>query len=132
MVPVEQKSLLSVVGRKVSEESFSRYIRATSIVWPTAECPLAVLFEAQAKMAWVGNAVRQFLQEAGEPITKDILHRYQSVTGKRDKGWREELRCQSVDSMDIPTFIQYVNLCASTRWSDVLDQYSDRIFREAL
>lgn len=131
VVPVEQKSLLNTIDHKVSEASFSRYIRATSIVWPTAECPLAVLFEKQAKMAWAGSAVRQFLEEAEEPITEDVLRQYQSVTGKRDKQWRETLKRQSVDAMDLPTFIQFVNLCASTRWSDVLNHYSDRICREA-
>ena len=120
--PVEQKSFLhcACLKPRVSEASLSRYMRATDISWADGSAPLDILFSDGAKRVWVANAVRQFVMESGESITKTMLDEYASVPVSRATGKRNRLAQMTPDALDLPTFIQKANMFAGTRWQDVV------------
>jgi hypothetical protein len=120
--PVEQKSFLHCAGLepRISEESLSRYIRATDIAWTDGSAPLDTLFGDGAKRAWVANAVRQFVLESGEVVSGAVLDEYASVPVNRSAAKRRRLAQMAPESMDLPTFLEKANMLAGTRWQDVV------------
>ena len=128
-IPVEQKSFLRMLDLtpKVSEESFSRYIRHCSIVWPDGICPLNLLFSDTAKEAWVANAVQQFMTEVKMKLSTGSLDYYSDVTIPRDSKRKHDLSGKSIDAMDLPTFIAVANMKAGTKWKRVIDNYGNMI-----
>jgi hypothetical protein len=120
--PVEQKSFLHCAGLepKISEESLSRYIRATDIAWTDGSAPLDILFSDGAKRTWVANAVRQFVMESGEAVSDAVLDEYASVPVNRSAARRRRLAQMAPESLDLPTFIEKANMLAGTRWQDVV------------
>ena len=126
-IPVEQKSFLACAGlnSKVSEDSLSRFIRATDIAWTDGSAPLDIIFSAAVRRAWVANAVRQFVEAEGEKVTDELLAEYESVKVKRDE--KADLAKKMPDAMGLPTFIQRANMLARTQWAEVIAQYGDRM-----
>lgn len=114
-------------GENLSEASLSRYVRATQIVWPNGSGELSVLFSDSARRAWVANAVRQFLEARGEPVTPQILDEYASATAARSKNGRDRMLQRRVDRMDLPSLIATANMLAGTKWADVVSEYRNRL-----
>jgi len=127
--PVVQKSFLRCAGLepRVSEASLSRYIRATAIVWTDGRAPLDILFSDEAKRVWVANAVRHFVMESGESVSTDMLDEYASVPVNRSADRRRRLAQMATEALDLPTFIEKVNMLAGTRWQDVVSCCRDRM-----
>lgn len=127
LISVQQKSLIKCAGLSVREETLSRYIRETRIVWPDATCSLDVLFCKNAQYSWVANSVGQFLGEIGEKVDREAMMRLRLIQGKRGGKERTQIKAGNIRDLDLSAFVRHVNMMADTKWSDVLDCYLDRM-----
>ena len=125
-VSVLQKDILAMLELHppVSEASFSRFIRASTLVWDEGVAPVSVLFSDMARLAWVAKCVWLF---AGGSLTAAVLTDNAGVRVRKGKLNRNRLLATPVGSMDFQSFIEYANRKAGTRWSAVLEQYQDRM-----
>lgn len=133
VIPVVQKSFLRCadLDSRVNEASLSRYIRATDISWHSGSGPLDVLFSDGARRAWVANAVKQFVEGAGEKVSAAMLDEYASLTVSRGSEGRRRLARISAAATDLPTFIKQANMLAGTRWPEVIAHCRDRLLGRA-
>lgn len=111
----------------LSEASLSRYVRASNLVWYDGSGELGVLFGDSARRAWVANAVKQFVESRGEVVTSEMLNEYASAKVARSRGGRNRMLQRRVERMDLPSLIATANLLAGTKWSDVIDEYRNRL-----
>ena len=127
--PAIQKDflILSGIHPKVRPADFSRFLRSCHLVWHDGSAPLQILFGPEAKRAWVARAVTQFLDKFSGQITQKLLDEYTTITVPRDKAAQSALRRQPIESMDVPTFVELVNLLAGTRWREVIEKYRNRM-----
>jgi hypothetical protein len=126
LTPVRQKAFLPLLALKqeVSEASFSRFIRASQLVWQDGTAPLNILFSEDARMAWVAKSIWLFAEGR---LTESVLSRHANIKVQKGGAPRNSLLRTPVNSMDFPTFIEYANLCAGTTWREVLERYQERM-----
>lgn len=125
-IPVRQNDFLALLGwnPEVSEASFSRFIRATTLVWDDGVAPLNILFSEAARLAWVAKSVWVFAEGR---LTESVLNGHADIKVRKGGASRSTLLRTPVNSMDFPTFIEYANLCAGTAWREVLERYQKRM-----
>lgn len=125
-IPVRQNDFLALLGwnPEVSEASFSRFIRATTLVWDGGVAPLNILFSEAARHAWVAKSVWVFAEGR---LTEAVLQGNADVKVRKGSVSRSAILSAPVGSMDFPSFIEYANLCAGTKWSEVLQHYQNRM-----
>lgn len=125
-VSVLQKDILAMFQLQppVSEASFSRFIRASTLVWEDGVAPLSVLFSEAARLAWVARCVWLF---AGGSLTTAALRSNAGIKVQKGKANRNKSMATPTGSMDFQSFIEYANRQAGTKWSAVLEQYQERM-----
>jgi hypothetical protein len=125
-VSVLQKDILGMFQLQppVSEASFSRFIRASTLVWGDGVAPLSILFSEAAGIAWVARGVWLF---AGGSLTAAVLRNNAGIKVQKGKANRNKSGATPIGSMDFQAFIEYANRQAGTKWSAVLERYQDRM-----
>ena len=125
-VSVLQKDILGMfqLQTPVSEASFSRFIRASTLVWGDGVAPLNILFSEAAGIAWVARGVWLF---AGGSLTAAVLRNNAGIKVQKGKANRNKSGATPIGSMDFQSFIEYANRQAGTKWSAVLERYQDRM-----
>lgn len=125
-IPVRQNDFLVLLklNTEVSEASFSRFIRATTLAWDDGIAPLNILFSEAARLAWVAKSVWIF---ADGNLSDSVLQGSADIKVRKGSLSRNTILSTPIGSMDFPSFIEYANLCAGTKWSEVLQHYKNRM-----
>jgi hypothetical protein len=125
-VSVLQKGMLAMLNVRppISEASFSRFIRATTLTWEDGVAPLSILFSDAAKLAWVARSVWLF---AGGSLTTAVLRDTAGVKVRKGKTIPKGRRAVPIRSMDFQSFVEHANRQAGTKWRAVLEQYQARM-----
>lgn len=124
--PVVQKAFLVHTGIEhfAGRSLFSRNIQNTDLVFETGSMPLGFLFEPQARMAWVANAVVQLVAKAGWKV-KDALENFAKTA--IPKGREEDWESKSLEGLDLEGKIIKANAMANTGWENVIKAYKERM-----
>jgi hypothetical protein len=128
---VVQKNLLHMLhlNPKVSEETFSRILDQSSLVWPDGAVPVRQLFSSEAKLAWVARSVMLFAKKFGQRLTEKTLENCQNIQVARKKGARAGSARGDLAGVDFPSFVELTNAMVRTRWQDVLLLYRERMLQ---
>lgn len=120
--------VITQLGELCGQSLFSRYRRASSLIWQDATMPLDFLFGREAKAAWVANVVVQAATELGQPVAR-ILDQCKRVTRPKLGSRRRVLSRQQVEHLGWADVIARANDMADTKWSDVLAIHGDRMLQ---
>lgn len=115
------------LGRTVSTDQFSRYRTDSFIVWNDGTVPLDFIFDSEARMAWVANAVRQFAAHQGNKLTESLLEDFRSVTVPREQDASRTLLDRDIDQLEFAEFISRANRMAQTKWADVIAAHRQKL-----
>ena len=102
---------------------FSRYTEGCHLVWRDGSLPVSFLFGREARKAWVASAVLQAIDELKQPLTKERLKGYKSITIPKNTDEKANLVTTSVDALSFPDFIRNANRMAGTKWSEIIADY---------
>lgn len=122
------KTITALSGQSHKKESdvkslFSRYIGGCHLVWGDGSLPLAFLFSLEARKAWVASAVLQAVDRSGQPLTKERLEKYESISIPKSADEKDNLLGMSAASLSFPDLIRKANLMVGTKWAEVVADY---------
>lgn len=128
-VPVSPRSFLELtgIGKLVKAETFSRYTRECFLLWPDATAPLSILFDLRARLAWVGNVIRQLVEEQGRTLDAVDLDKLRKLTKPRTQTEKQKLHAASVDSLSFTEVPMKATVMANVGWSDVIAECGNRM-----
>lgn len=126
-----QKDLLVMLdtASSVREESFSRFLRNTELVWPDGSAPVQMLFSKLTRLAWVAHSVVLFAHKYPKVPLKNRLEtdfaalRLPSARPSKSGTARS-------GAWTFQEFLQEINRRAGTSWADVLEKHKARMIEE--
>ena len=106
---------------------FTRYKRHCVVVWEDGSMPLEFLFGAEAKSAWVANAVVQRSLRINDPITAASLERVRKLSLPKDSPGKKALLGKPVHALSFSEFIKRACLAGGSSWVSVLTSYESHL-----
>jgi hypothetical protein len=128
---VLQKDLLVMLDLNpaVREETLSRYLNNTELVWQDGSAPIQILFSKQARLAWVACAVVLFARKYPKvPLRRRL--KSESVSSRKSSARGAKGSTAKTGAWTFQEFLQEINRRAGTSWPEVLDTHEARMIKE--